>query len=180
MPSGYLDHFLTLEPHVRAAAERADRLNGKITNLSAAEWLHNQKQHRAEEAKIERTAMDQLVLASELKPKRFRTRWQAMSFQGPTARQDAETVERNKCRFLGASRRAGTVRARVRSIRKFLAWLAGAHELPYPTSHMHFVEFLQVRHSEPGPREAIKLTHAASVFMEELSGVKEKLTVVPL
>ena len=93
---GYLDQFLTLEPHVRGVAERADRLNGKITNLSAAHWLHNQNQHGAEEAKIERTAVDQLVLASELKPRRFRTRYQAASFQGPTARQDAETSERNK------------------------------------------------------------------------------------
>ena len=102
-----------------------------------------------------------------------------MSFLGPTARQDAETSERNKWldvladilfasptrmgallredpasrRILGAGRRAGTVRARVRSIRKILAWLAAAHELPYPTSHMHLVEFLQVRHSEPVQEE---------------------------
>ena len=64
--------------------------------------------------------------------------------------------------MLGGGRRAGTIRARVRPIRKFVAWLAAAHELPYPTTHMHLVEFLQVRHSEPCPRGAMKLTHAAS------------------
>ena len=30
------------------------------------------------------------------KPRKFRTRYQAVSFQGPTARQDAETSEKNK------------------------------------------------------------------------------------
>ena len=33
IPSGYLDHFLSLEPHSQAAAERADRRNVAITNL---------------------------------------------------------------------------------------------------------------------------------------------------
>ena len=36
-------------------------------------------------------------------------------------------------RLLGAGRRAGTKRARVRAIRKFLGWLAVAHEL-----HVHY------------------------------------------
>ena len=44
-------------------------------------------------------------------------------------------------RMLRTGRRAGTIRARVRSIRNFLAWLAAAHELPYPTTHMHLMEF---------------------------------------
>ena len=68
---------------MRAAAERADRRNAKITNLSAAQWLHNQRQHRGEEARTGRTALDQLVLASERKPRRLSTRWQATSFQPP-------------------------------------------------------------------------------------------------
>ena len=73
-------------------------------------------------------------------------------------------------RLLGAGRRAGTIRARVRAITKFLSWLAMAHELPHPTSHMHMVEHLQVRHSEPCLRGAIRLTHAACEFLEELTG----------
>ena len=44
-------------------------------------------------------------------------------------------------KLLGAGRRGGTIRARVRAIRKFLSWHAVAHELPYPTSHMHVAEF---------------------------------------
>ena len=199
---GCLDHFLSFEPHALQQNGQTD-VTQRLP-ISAAQWLHHQREHRAEEARTERTALDQLVLASEQTPRRFRTRWQAISFQGPTARQDVETAERNKWldvladiqlalptplgallredpasrRMLRAGRRVGAVRARVRSIRKCLAWLAAAHELPFATTDMHLVEFLQVQHSEPSPRGAIKLTHAGFVFMEELSGVKEKLTAV--
>ena len=68
----------------------------------------------------------------------------------------------------------------MRAVRKLLNWLAAAHELPYPSSHMHLVEYLQIRHWELCPRGAIKFTHASFVFMEEVSGVTEKLTIVPL
>ena len=83
-------------------------------------------------------------------------------------------------KLLGAGRRARTTRVRVRSIRKILGWLAAAHELPYPASFMHLVEFLQVRHSEPCARGAIRLTHVAFVFMEELAGVSEKFSSDPM
>ena len=98
--------------------------------------------------------------------------WQAISFQGPTARQDAERAERNKWLdvfadlllhlqrlweyfFLRPVKVAAysTLDARVRSICKFWAWLAAAHELPYPTTHMHLAEFLHVRLSEPCQEE---------------------------
>ena len=80
----------------------------------------------------------------------------------------------------GAGRRAATIRARVRTIRKFLVWLAAAHELAYPSSHLQLIEYMQTRHSEPCPRGSLKLTHVAFVFLEELSGVREKFTEVPL
>ena len=83
-------------------------------------------------------------------------------------------------RILGAGRRAATIRARVRTIRKFLVWLAAAHELAYPSSHLQLIEYMQIRHSEPCPRGSLKLTHVAFVFLEELSGVREKFTEVPL
>ena len=38
------------------------------------------------------------------------------------------------------------------------------------------IEFLQVRHSEPCARGAIRLTHAALVFMEEFGGVPERFS----
>ena len=111
IPSAYLEHFLTLEPHVRVAVKRADRRTVKITNLSA-QRLHNQKQHWVEEAQL-----DHLVLALELKPKRFRTLWQAMSFQRPTARQDAETAEK-KNKWLDVYEKRCSVR--IQRIAEFL------------------------------------------------------------
>ena len=192
VPNGYLELFLSLEHHLYAAAGRLDRRSAHISNAAAGQWLHTFKQKKEDELREERTAVDQLISASEPKPRRFRTRYQAV-----------ETTERNKWldaladlllssstpmgvllredptnrRLLGAGRRAGTIRARVRAIRKLLAM---AHELPYPTSYMHMVEFLQVQHSEPCVRGAIRLTHAAFVFMEELSGVPERFSSNPL
>ena len=46
--------------------------------------------------RVSSATLDQFVLTSEVKPKRFRSRYQAKSFQGPTARQEAESAERSK------------------------------------------------------------------------------------
>ena len=35
------------------------------------------------------------------------------------------------------------------TLRKFLVWLAAAHELAYPSSHKQLIEYMQRRHSEP-------------------------------
>ena len=39
-------------------------------------------------------ASDQLVLAAELKPRKFRSKWQRIVYEGPTARKDLEDAER--------------------------------------------------------------------------------------
>ena len=206
VPRGYLHEFLSLEGHVRTAAERADRRNSSITNFSAAGWLHLQKSSQQKSERSERDAFDQLVLASTLKPRKFRSKCQEHAFQGPSARQDAESAERTKWlnvladiliatptpmgallradpaarKILGAGRRASTIRARVRTIRKFLVWLGAEHTLPYPDNYLRLIEYMQVRHSEPCPRGSLKLVHVAFVFMEELAGVRERFTDVPL
>ena len=137
------------------------------SNVSAAQLLHSQKRKKEKCLRIERTAVDQLVLASELQPRRFRTRYRADfvpgsdcearrrdfgegqmagRFRGSVAGLiDSDALLRDdpaSRKLLGVGCRAGTIRARVRSIRKFLGWLATAHEIPYPTSHMHMAEFL--------------------------------------
>ena len=91
-----MEPFLSLEHQLYAAVRRVDRRNANISNITAAQWLHARRQKKEDELREERTAVDHLVQASELKPRRFRTRYQAASFQGSTARQDAETSERNK------------------------------------------------------------------------------------
>ena len=68
----------------------------------------------------------------------------------------------------------------MRSIQKFLVWLAAAHQLTYPSSHLQLIEYMQIGHSEPCPRGSLKLTHVAFVFLEELSCVQEKYTEVSL
>ena len=40
------------------------------------------------------TAVDQFMVAADLVPRRFRTKWQQAYFEGPTARKDAESAER--------------------------------------------------------------------------------------
>ena len=37
---------------------------------------------------------DQLMIAADIKPRRFRTKWQQACYEGPTARKDAESAER--------------------------------------------------------------------------------------
>ena len=67
---------------------------------------------------------------------------------------------------LGASRRASTLRSRVRAVRRFLAWLALAHGVSFPTEVVHLTEHLQTRHSEPCNRGSLKVAHNAFVFLE--------------
>ena len=55
--------------------------------------LRRESEHRAS---VEKSIADQLVIAAEMRPKRFRTKWQRTVYDGPTARKDAETAERDR------------------------------------------------------------------------------------
>ena len=78
--------------------------------------------------------------------------------------------------LLGGGRRAGTLRFWVRAIKKFLGWLAAAHNVAFPTHWKHLVEYLQVRLSEPCVLGSLKLVHASFVFFQEIASVQDKLT----
>ena len=117
--------------------------------------LRRESEHRAS---VEKSILDQLVIAADMRPKRFRTKWQRIVFDGPTARKDAESAERDRwiqllanllrstdtpmgklirenpsnVQLLGGGRRAGTLRSRVRSVQKFLGWLAASHGISFP------------------------------------------------
>ena len=56
------------------AADRADRENAAITKSSAKVWFHSRRMSQQVAMKGETFAKDQLFLATELKPRRFRTR----------------------------------------------------------------------------------------------------------
>ena len=50
--------------------------------------------------------------------------------------------------LLGGSRRAGTLRSRVRVIQKFIVLLTTAHNVAFPLHWKHLIEYFQVRLSE--------------------------------
>ena len=121
----------------------------------------NALQKQMSQAALESSSVaDQLMIAVDLKPRRFRTKWQQACYEGPTARKDAESAERVRWLSLLAdlSRNTDTpMRSRVRSIRKFLEWLSAAHYVAFPVHWKQLVEYLQVRLSEFCVRGSLKL-----------------------
>ena len=186
---GYLQEFLGLEIPARRAAI-SDSM--ATTALSA---LRREGQQRAIEIG---SIADQL----DLKPRKFRTKWQRAVDDGPTARKDAELAERDRwvqllaillrstdtpmgrfirenqsnVQLLGGGRRAGTLRSRVRTIQKFIGWLTTAHGISFPNHWRKLTEYLQVRYSEPCVRGALKLVHSSYIFLQEVAGIEDKLT----
>ena len=82
--------------------------------------------------------------------------------------------------LLGRGRRASTLRERGRTVRKFLAWLALAHEVPYHTEVQQLSGYLRMKDSEPCTRGGWKCTHQAFVFLDEIEAVEARLTHVAL
>ena len=71
----------------RGARERGSRVSAQTRNV-----LHKADQRAIEIGSI----ADQLVIAADLKPRKFRTKWQRAVYDGPTARRDAELAERER------------------------------------------------------------------------------------
>ena len=68
--------------------------------------LRKKVDHRAAEVV---SISDQLVIAADLKPRKFRTKWQRAFYDEPTARKDAELAERDQmgatsCKFTQINR----------------------------------------------------------------------------
>ena len=141
-------------------------------------------------------------IAADMRPKKFRTKWQRIVYDGPTARKDAESAERDRwiqllanllrstdtpmgklirenpsnIQLLGGGRRAGTLRSRVRSVQKFLGWLIASHGVSFPVHWRQLTEYLQVRYSEPCVKGSLKLVHSSYIFLQEVAGIEDKLT----
>ena len=69
VPPGYLEHFIALGPHKIKATARADRCNATITNSSAEVWLQSLRKYQQSVVIKETFAKDQLMLATEIKPR---------------------------------------------------------------------------------------------------------------
>ena len=175
LPSGYQSAFESLADAIEDEANRETRKVSLITNVSAAVSLQDIKRRKQREVRAEKAALDQFALASTLKPRRFSARIQQSRHQGPTARKDAKEAERQTCfghsdtnerdpRAEPGEHSAFRLRARVRVLRRFLAWLAIHHEKVYPTEVTQLTDFLKVRLSEPCTRGALKLAHQALGF----------------
>ena len=148
----YLQEFLSLEIPGRRAAKRATPISDSMAATALSVIRREADQPATEIGSIG----DQLLIAADLKPRKFRTRWQRAVYDGPTARKDAELAERDRwvqlpanlirstdtptgrlirenpsnVQLLGGGRRAGTLRSRVR----FIGWLIAAHGISFPKS----------------------------------------------
>ena len=202
IPAGFLAEFLLLEHPLKASSRRFMNQAASRSDAEAERLLAIDKKQKVTHALTSFAASDQLVLASELKPRKFRTKWQRIIYEGPTARKDMEDSERSRwvaffgdllrhtdtpmgrllrenpsnIQLLGSGLRVGTLRSRVRSIRKFLEWLSTAHKIAFPVHWQQFIEFLQVRLSEPCVRGSLKSAHRSFLFLQESAGISDKFT----
>ena len=158
LPLGYLQEFISLEAPARRSANRLQASAVAVSDSAESMTLVALRRESEHRASVEKSIADQLVIAADMRPKRFRTKWQRIVYDGPTARKDAETAERDRwiqllanllrstdtpmgklirenpsnIQLLGGGRRAGTLRSRVRSVQKFLGWLIASHGVSFP------------------------------------------------
>ena len=191
LPLGYLREDMSLEAPARKAVSRLQASAVAVSDSAASTALVALRRESEHRASVEKSIADQLVIAADMRPKRFRTKWQRIAYDGPTARKDAETAERDRwiqllanllrstdtpmgklikenpsnIQLLGGGRRAGTLRPRVQSVQKFLGWLVASHGVSFPVHWRQLTEYLQVRYSEPCVRGSLKLVHSSYVFL---------------
>ena len=201
VPDGFLFDFLHLSQWISSAAHRQASRLAHVTDVEAALFVHGHQAKIKDQALEQKAAVDTFVAAASFPPTRYKSRLHFARFQGPSARKDAEESERQRwlqllanlivgtdtpmgrllqsrqgdISLLGAGRRAGTLRSRVRNIRHFLAWLAINHGITYPTEQTHLTDFMQVRLSEPCIRGSLKLVHERFIFLDIVSGLEPRL-----
>ena len=147
------------------------------TEFDAALFLHE----RSEEHK----RRDEKTVAATVRHREYRARYLRAQFQGPpherTLRTQKETAgpRNSQTSSEEPSRRwvsswchsPGTLRPRVRGVKRFLSWLALRYELTYPTALNQLTEYLQVRPQEPCSRGSLGGPHNSMVFLESMAGV---------
>ena len=96
LPLGYLQEFISLEAPARRSANRLQASAVAVSDSVASMTLVALRRESEHRASVEKSIADQLVIAADMRPKRFRTKWQRIVYDGPTARKDAETAERDR------------------------------------------------------------------------------------
>ena len=150
---GFEQEFTSLGPMIKSAATRNDRRHAGLDDVQNG-CTCTTKEIRERWVQVQKPSMDQFILVTTLKTKRYRAR-QKWQFDGPTEREDAEDSKGSRwiqvvadilrgtlapmgkllsgqpaeTQQLGGGRRASTLRSRLRALRSFLRWLALHHEL---------------------------------------------------
>ena len=77
--------------------------------------------------------------------------------------------------------RSRTLRNRVHALRWYFAWQATAHQVPFPSSEEHVLNYLELKEQEPCTRAALKLVHQSITNLEEISEIAPaaRITVRP-
>ena len=75
--SGLFNDFISLEPRILKAVATADRRHATTTYSATAVGLRSVSSFQQVVITEELFAEDQLMLSAEIKPRRFRTRWQS-------------------------------------------------------------------------------------------------------
>ena len=96
IPAGYLVDLPGLEIPALREAMRQRILSLSNSDPDAEMRLLAYRRDISQKASTTSKIMDQLVMAADLKPGRFRTKWQQAVYEGPTARKDAESAERER------------------------------------------------------------------------------------
>ena len=99
LPLGYLREFMSLETPARRAANRLQTYAASISDSMASTALSALRRESEHRASLEKSIADQMVMviAADMRPKKFHTKWQRAVYDGPTARKDSETAERDRC-----------------------------------------------------------------------------------
>ena len=94
--AGFLADFLSLEHSLKLSSRRSMNQATSLTDAEAERLLIIDKKRRDTQILNSSAASDLLVLAAELKPRKFRSKWQRIVYEGSTARKDMENAERSR------------------------------------------------------------------------------------
>ena len=96
IPEGWETDFMNLVKVVRQPGDRQLRAFSQVKNEDASVWLHEYHERRAIAERKEKQEAAQCMAAWEMKPRRYKTKFQRSLYAGPTARRDAEEAERTR------------------------------------------------------------------------------------
>ena len=86
LPGGWQPEFVKLIQAARPARDRQLRAFSGVKNEDASVWLHLFREEKGQLLKNEKKEAEQFLAAWELKPRRYKTKFQRSLFSGPTAR----------------------------------------------------------------------------------------------